>query len=208
MASLPMGSPTEERLETQETMFDERPEFSGQEFQETAYEDPAEFSFEAAEEFTAVTADSESETKAVDPVEAEASATLSSENAAETALEPKLTPFQPELHATHPEPPVIVNDAEPMTVLTVDDFAALEERVLKAVGLVRREREARAAAEERAKVAEELVAAAEAKLEAQSQTQAPAIEKLEQEVESLRAEREQVRQRVERLLSQLDALEL
>jgi len=88
-------------------------------------------------------------------------------------------------------------ESEPMTVLTVDDFAALEERILRAVSLVREERQARAAAEERA-----------AALETQLQAQNPAIERLQQEVEHLRLEREQVRQRVERLLGQLDALEL
>src|SRR5580698_586764 len=77
--------------------------------------------------------------------------------------------------------------AEPLTVLTVDDFAALEERVLRAVSLVRRERDARTAAEER-------TVALEARLHAQN----PAIERLQQEVDTLRTEREQVRQRVER----------
>jgi FtsZ-binding cell division protein ZapB len=84
-----------------------------------------------------------------------------------------------------------------MTVLTVDDFSALEERVLRAVSLVRRERQARVVAEDRVKA-----------LEVEVQAQIPAIERLQQEVDSLRAEREQVRLRVERLLSQLDAMEL
>jgi hypothetical protein len=81
--------------------------------------------------------------------------------------------------------------------MSVDDFAALEERVLLAVGLVRRERQARAAAEERAAV-----------LQAELDAQIPAIDRLQQEVAALRTEREQVHHRVERLLSQLDALEL
>jgi hypothetical protein len=88
-------------------------------------------------------------------------------------------------------------DAGPAKILTVDDFAALEERVLKAVSLVRREREARVAAEERLLL-----------VESQMLAQAPTVEQLHQEIESLRTEREQVRLRVERLLSQLDALEL
>jgi hypothetical protein len=88
----------------------------------------------------------------------------------------------------------------PMTVLTVDDFAALEERILRAVDLVRRERQGRAAAEER-------IAALEVELQ-QLRGQTSTIEHLQQEVESLRVEREQVRLRVERLLGQLDALEL
>jgi hypothetical protein len=84
-----------------------------------------------------------------------------------------------------------------VTVLSVDDFAALEDRVLRAVSLVRNERQARAMAEERSVV-----------LENQLQAQLPVVDRLQQEVDSLRIEREQVRQRVERLLSQLDALEL
>jgi len=81
--------------------------------------------------------------------------------------------------------------------LTLDDFSSLEDRILRAVNLVKRERLARAAAEERA-------VQAEAKLNEQT----PLTEQLQKEVASLRAERDHVRQRVEKLLSQLDALEL
>ena len=81
--------------------------------------------------------------------------------------------------------------------LSADDFAALEERVLRAIELVKRERKARAAAEERA-----------AKAEAQLGENAPVVTELKQEIHSLRTERDHVRQRVERLLKQLDALEL
>ncbi len=74
--------------------------------------------------------------------------------------------------------------------MSADDFSALEERVLRAVALVKRERQARIAAEEHA-----------ARFEAR-------LEQMEGEVAALRAERDAVRQRVERLLSQLDALEI
>lgn len=84
---------------------------------------------------------------------------------------------------------------EALTV-SADDFAALEERVLRAVNLVKRERLARASAEERA-------AHAEASLAEQTESG----NNLSREIESLRAEREAVRRRVEKLLSQLDALE-
>jgi hypothetical protein len=88
--------------------------------------------------------------------------------------------------------------SEPDTLaFSADDFTALEERVLRTVNLVKRERLARAEAEERA-------SQAEAKL----QEKAPLAEQLQNEVSALRAEREQVRERVERLLAQLDALEL
>jgi molecular chaperone GrpE (heat shock protein) len=81
--------------------------------------------------------------------------------------------------------------------LSVDEFSALEERILRTVDLVKRERLTRSAAEERANAAE-----------AQLREQMPLAENLQKAVSALHAEREQVRQRVERLLSQLDALEL
>ena len=88
--------------------------------------------------------------------------------------------------------------AEPeILALSVDEFVALEERILRAVGLVKRERQARSEAEERA-----------AEAETQLREQAPMMDRLQLEVKTLRLERDQVRQRVERLLSQLDALEL
>jgi hypothetical protein len=82
-------------------------------------------------------------------------------------------------------------------ILSADDFSALEERIVRAVEMVKRERQARTEAERRAAAAE-----------AQLHEQAPLTENLQKEVSALRGEREQVRQRVERLISQLDALEL
>ncbi len=124
---------------------------------------------------------------------------------------------EPRLETT-PEP----SPAEkPMTVLTADDFEALEDRILRAVSLVRREREARILAEERVAALESQKLHFEAQslqlelqcrgLESQLrdlEAQSPVLERLEQEIDALRIEREQVRQRVERLLSQLDSLEL
>jgi len=81
--------------------------------------------------------------------------------------------------------------------LSVDEFSALEERILRAVNLVKQERQARMAAEERANAAE-----------AQISKHAPLLERLQAEIQTLRTERGHVRQRVERLLAQLDALEL
>jgi uncharacterized coiled-coil DUF342 family protein len=87
---------------------------------------------------------------------------------------------------------------EPGTLaLSLDDFSSLEERILRAVNLVKRERVARAAAEER-------VTEVEAKL----QEQTASADELQKELNSLRAERDHIRQRVEKLLTQLDALEL
>ena len=81
--------------------------------------------------------------------------------------------------------------------VSMDEFSALEERVRRAVELVKRERQARAAAEERA-------ASAEAQLFAQT----PVVEQLKSDLNGLRTERDHVRERVERLLKELDALEL
>jgi len=81
--------------------------------------------------------------------------------------------------------------------LSVDEFSALEERVQRTVNLVKQERQARAAAEDRAAQAEEKL-----------REQTPLAERLQAEVSALRGERDHVRQRVERLLAQLDALEL
>jgi len=87
-------------------------------------------------------------------------------------------------------------DAGALT-MSVDDFSALEERIHRAVELVKHERQLRAAAEERA-----------ASAESQRHAHATTVEQLQSELSGLRAERDQVRQRVERLLAQLDALEL
>jgi len=105
-----------------------------------------------------------------------------------------------------PEQPAVEPAAEPVaepesgssaSALSMDDFSALEERILRVVNLVKWERQARSTAEERASAAE-----------AQLREQAPLTEGLQREVSALRGERDQVRQRVERLLAQLDALEL
>jgi flagellar biosynthesis/type III secretory pathway protein FliH len=81
--------------------------------------------------------------------------------------------------------------------VSMDEFSALEERVRRAVELVKRERLARAEAEERA-------GSAEATLRAQM----PVMEQQQSEMHALRAERDQVRKRVELMLAELDALEL
>jgi septal ring factor EnvC (AmiA/AmiB activator) len=81
--------------------------------------------------------------------------------------------------------------------VSADDFSALEQRIVRAVEMVKRERQARIAAEERA-----------AHAESQLQDQTPRFEQLEKELHALKGERDHVRHRVERLLAQLDALEL
>jgi hypothetical protein len=81
--------------------------------------------------------------------------------------------------------------------MSVDEFSALEERIVRTVNLVKQERQARADAEERA-----------SSLEAKLREQAPLTDRLQAEVSALRGERDHVRQRVEKLLAQLDTLEV
>ncbi|HEY4382016.1 MAG TPA: hypothetical protein VGN01_16835 [Acidobacteriaceae bacterium] len=76
--------------------------------------------------------------------------------------------------------------------VSVDEFQALEQKVLRAVEIVKREREARAAAEvEVAALREQLTA----------QTGAA-----ESRIAALNQEREVVKQRVEKMLQQMDEL--
>lgn len=81
--------------------------------------------------------------------------------------------------------------------LSSADFSALEDRVSRAVNLVKSERQARAAAEERISV-----------LDGQLHEQHDLVKTLQEEIRALNSERDQVRQRVEKLLTQLDTLEL
>ena len=106
---------------------------------------------------------------------------------------------QPEVVQNEPEEKQLDEPAASAETLalSVNDFSALEEKILRAVNMVKRERQARTAVEERL-----------AKAEAQLREQAPLAEQLRNEVSALRSERDQVKQRVERLLGQLDALEL
>jgi hypothetical protein len=79
--------------------------------------------------------------------------------------------------------------------ITADEFQALEQKVLRAVEIVKREREARTAAEaEVASLREQLAA---------QQTAASANET---ELNTLNKEREAVRLRVEKMLQQMDEL--
>ena len=79
--------------------------------------------------------------------------------------------------------------------ISADEFQALEQKVLRAVEVVKREREARATAE--AEVANLLAQLAE------QQTLSTMVES---ELTTLTKEREAVRQRVEKMLQQMDEL--
>ena len=82
-----------------------------------------------------------------------------------------------------------------MPALSADEFQALEEKVYRAIEIVRREREARAAAEaEAASLRQQLDALKEASNSAQTQ------------ITTLNQERTAVRLRVEKMLQQMDEL--
>jgi hypothetical protein len=121
-------------------------------------------------------------------------------------LAPVLVPAIVKEPATEKEPEAVQTpeSEQDVVALSSDEFTALEERILRAVNLVKRERLARTEAEERATVAEAGVMA----LTTQLAEKTPQVDRLQAEVHALQTERDQVRQRVERLLTQLDALEL
>jgi hypothetical protein len=81
------------------------------------------------------------------------------------------------------------------STISVDEFQALEQKVLRAVEIVKREREARATAEAE-------VANLREQLSEQQQLSAMA----ESEINTLSKERESVRLRVEKMLQQMDEL--
>ncbi len=82
-----------------------------------------------------------------------------------------------------------------MSTVSVDEFQALEQKVLRTVDMIKKEREARAAAE--AQVTE---------LRQQLAAQSSAAGSTQAELDSLQREREAVRQRVEKMLQQMDEL--
>ncbi|WP_158821265.1 hypothetical protein [Granulicella sp. S156] len=84
------------------------------------------------------------------------------------------------------------------STISVDEFQALEQKVLQTVELIKKEREARAVAESERDAARTEAASLREKLSAASGAQA--------EVESLNREREAVKSRVEKMLAQMDEL--
>ena len=82
--------------------------------------------------------------------------------------------------------------------ITADEFLALEQKVLRAVTMIREERDLRAAAEAECAAAKAEVADLQSKLAVAGAAQT--------EVENLVRERELVRQRVEKMLAQMDEL--
>jgi hypothetical protein len=81
------------------------------------------------------------------------------------------------------------------STISVDEFQALEQKVLRAVEIVKREREARAAAEAEVASLREQLASYETNTRA-----------IESELTTLNKERDAVRLRVEKMLQQMDEL--
>ena len=79
--------------------------------------------------------------------------------------------------------------------IDADDFAALEQRVLRTIELLKTERAARSTAENKA-----------TELHHSLEAQTADLLRVEAEVEALKKDRDAVRGRVERMLSQLDEL--
>jgi chromosome segregation ATPase len=99
--------------------------------------------------------------------------------------------------AEHTEHSEMDQNQQGNLALSSADFSALEDRVSRAVNLVRSERQARSAAEQSI-----------SDLGGQLNEQRDLVKTLQEEIHALNAERDQVRQRVEKLLGQLDSLEL
>jgi septation ring formation regulator EzrA len=92
--------------------------------------------------------------------------------------------------------PVKTREFETETERTAgEDFPALEEKIYKAIELLKSARTAKAAAERDAN-----------RLREQLEQREEELEMLRSEVISLRKEREEVRGRVEKMLKQIDAL--
>lgn len=86
-----------------------------------------------------------------------------------------------------------VQEAE--LTMSTDDFSALEDRVVRAVEVVKRERAARVLAEENA-----------TRLQSLLDTQTSLLEQAKEQMKTLEREREHVKGRVERLLKQIDEI--
>lgn len=82
-----------------------------------------------------------------------------------------------------------------LEAVVTDDFSALEQRVIRAVELVKKERAARVQAEETV-----------ARLQDDMESQHANLEHAKEQVKTLEQERETVRQRVEKMLRALDEI--
>lgn len=86
--------------------------------------------------------------------------------------------------------------------ISADEFQALEAKVLQAVEMIRRERDARAAVEAERNAAQAEVAALQERLASLEEANST----VRTELETYHRERDAVRGRVERMLAQMDEL--
>ena len=86
--------------------------------------------------------------------------------------------------------------------VSVDEFQALEQKVLRAVEIVKREREARTAAESEVSTLRQQLAAQTEAMQAAQCDKAAA----QSQIAALNQDRDAVRQRVEKMLQQMDDL--
>src|SRR5450631_3913207 len=91
--------------------------------------------------------------------------------------------------------------------ITTEEFQALEQKVLRAVEIVKREREARAAAEAEVAVLREQLAAHAGTVASEVQAVQREKDAAESQVAALNQEREAVRLRVEKMLQQMGELQ-
>jgi septation ring formation regulator EzrA len=96
--------------------------------------------------------------------------------------------------------------------ISVDEFQALEQKVLQTVELIKREREAKAAAEAEVTAVKAELAARKEELESRGQEIVALRQELaasgdaNAEVQNLQREREAVRLRVEKMLASIDEI--
>ncbi len=84
---------------------------------------------------------------------------------------------------------------EPQLPIEADDFSALEQRVLRAVEMVKTERAARAEAEQAA-----------TRFRQAAEEKAAELRQVREQLRAFERERDQVRRRVEKLLRQVDEI--
>ncbi|HWB33553.1 MAG TPA: hypothetical protein VG714_10285 [Acidobacteriaceae bacterium] len=92
------------------------------------------------------------------------------------------------------------------TAVSVDEFQALEQKVLRAVEIVKKEREARAAAEAEVVALREQLLSQAVTAEDRVREANRERESAESQIAAMSKEREAVRQRVEKMLEQMDEL--
>ena len=90
--------------------------------------------------------------------------------------------------------------------VSVDEFQALEQKVLRAVEIVKREREARATAEAEVAALREQLAAQSGTSQSQLSEAQSRAQAAESQVAALNQDRDAVKLRVEKMLQQMDEL--